>query len=322
MDSADLTIEVRVTKRGEAQAHRTRRTAPVAEGPRVHDRSKPRLLDPSAPVLRELGIADADGRIIPRRADKWRQVEDFLRQLDAVTRDAGPLLPAPGDRPLRLADLGCGNAYLTFAADAHLTASGREVRLLGIDVKAQSADRNAAIAHRLGRDGDVRFVASPIAEAWAAGALGDVAGGPPDVVVALHACDTATDDAVAAAVRSGAPVLLAAPCCHHDLQRQLRDAPSPYGPLTRHGILRERFADVLTDALRAHLLRLLGFRVDVVEFVATAHTPRNVLIRAVRTGAPADVTAWAEYDGLTAAWRVAPRLAVLLADELAAARPA
>ena len=109
---------------------------------------------------------------------------------------------------------------------------------------------------------------------------------PADLVLALHACDTATDEALARAVRWGARVVLAAPCCHHDVQRQLRAAapPHPYGPLVRHGILRERFADALTDALRAALLRLLGYRVEVVEFVDSQHTPRNTLIRAVRTG--------------------------------------
>jgi hypothetical protein len=138
-----------------------------------------------------------------------------------------------------------------------------------------------------------------------------------DVVLALHACDTATDEALARAVRWAAPVVLASPCCHHDIQRQLvGDSPHPYGAVTRHGILRERLADVLTDALRAAVLRMLGYRVDVVEFVGSEHTPRNTLIRAVRTGAGAPPEVLADYRELTAAWGVTPHLAVLLADEL------
>jgi hypothetical protein len=139
----------------------------------------------------------------------------------------------------------------------------------------------------------------------------------PDVVLALHACDTATDDALARAVDWQASLVLAAPCCHHDIASQLRtaEAPAPYAMLTRHGILRERFADTLTDALRASLLRREGYRVDVVEFVESAHTPRNTLLRAVRTGARG-AGAVEEYDELLAAWGVRPRLGELLGGGL------
>ena len=137
-----------------------------------------------------------------------------------------------------------------------------------------------------------------------------------DVVLALHACDTATDDALARAVAWQAPVVLAAPCCHHDVQRQLDRArsaglrpPGPHAALVRYPILRERFADVLTDSLRASLLRVHGYRVDVVEFVDSAHTPRNLLLRARRTGVPGPR---ADYDALTAQWGVTPALAKLL----------
>ena len=134
------------------------------------------------------------------------------------------------------------------------------------------------------------------------------------MVLALHACDTATDEALARAVRWGAPWVLAAPCCHHDIAAQLRRSrrPTPYEPLTRHGILRERFADVLTDALRAALLRLHGYQVDVVEFVDSAHTPRNLLLRARRAGTPATAAQRAEYADLVAAWRLTPALQRLL----------
>ena len=136
------------------------------------------------------------------------------------------------------------------------------------------------------------------------------------MVLALHACDTATDEALARAVDWGARLVLAAPCCHHDITAQLRRAPTPapYALLTRHGILRERFADTLTDGLRASLMRLQGYRVDVMQFVESQHTPRNTMLRAVRTGGP--VTGGnvrREYDELVAAWGLTPRLAVLLA---------
>jgi hypothetical protein len=152
-------------------------------------------------------------------------------------------------------------------------------------------------------------VEAPISEAPVEGA---------DLVLALHACDTATDEALARAVRWQASVLLAAPCCHHDLQRQLMHAkaPKPYGMLTRHGILRERFADSLTDAFRAAILRLAGYRVEVIEFVESRHTPRNSLIRAVRTGAPPPAQLRDEYARLVGDWHVTPALATLLGSHL------
>jgi hypothetical protein len=167
--------------------------------------------------------------------------------------------------------------------------------------------RNSALADELGMDG-LTFEAGTIARAQ------PLSGESPDIVLALHACDTATDEALARAVRWGARWVLAAPCCHHDIAAQLRaaDPPEPYGPLTRHGILRERFADTLTDALRAALLRLHGYKVDVVEFVDSAHTPRNLLLRGRLTGAAPTERQRAEYADLVDAWRVEPALASLL----------
>ena len=137
----------------------------------------------------------------------------------------------------------------------------------------------------------------------------------PEVVLALHACDTATDEALARAVEWRAPLILAAPCCHHDIASQLRrlPTPAPYAMLTRHGILRERFADTLTDGLRSSLLRTQGYRVDVMQFVESQHTPRNTLLRAVRTDvADTGGDVRKDYDELVTMWGVAPKLASLL----------
>ena len=305
--------QMRVTKKNEALIHTTARasgSAPggAAAGPvdRSHDKPKERLLAEDHPVLRELGISDAQGRIKPSRQAKYRQVEEFLRLLDASVTDAikaGHLRRPTADDPLRIVDLGCGNAYLTFAAQAHLGAK-LPVHLTGVDVKQQSRDHNTAVAERLGLDMD--FAVGTIAEARLEQA--------PDVVLALHACDTATDEALARAHEWQAALVLAAPCCHHDIAAQLRKArtPAPYAMLTRHGILRERFADTLTDAVRAAILRLLGYRVDVVEFVESEHTPRNTLLRAVRTGGVVKGgSVRKEYDDLVATWTIRPHLAVL-----------
>jgi SAM-dependent methyltransferase len=308
VETTGETVQLRVTKTGAAQVHRSD-AGPVAVATvRAHDRVKPRFVDPAEPFVQALGITDAEGRVKPSRQDKFRQVEEFVRVLDATLAGA----PVAADRPLQVVDLGCGNAYLTLAAYAWLhDIRGLAVDLVGVDVRPAARARNTALADRLGWSERVRFVEGTILDAPVEAA---------DVVLALHACDTATDEALARAVRWRAPLVLAAPCCHHDVARQLRSAapPWPYALLTRHGVLRERFADTLTDALRAAVLRLLGYRVDVVEFVPSRHTPRNSLLRAVRTGAAAAPERVAEYDALVRAWHLRPELARLLAAELAA----
>lgn len=306
VETATETVQLRVTKSGDA-AVSTKAVAAVVPD-RGHDRAKPRLLAEDDPVLRALGISDAEGRVKPSRRAKYRQVEEFLRELAASVEDAiatGRLAPT-AERPLQVVDLGCGNAYLTFAAHAWLSrVRGLPVRTVGVDVKEQSRAHNTGVAEQLGIAADISFVVAGI---------DDVAlDATPDVVLALHACDTATDDALARGVGWDATLILAAPCCHHDVSRQLRDSPTPapYALLTKDGILRERFADTLTDALRAALLRTRGYRVEVVEFVGSEHTPRNTLIRAVSTGT-ASAAADAEYADLTTTWTITPRLAELL----------
>jgi SAM-dependent methyltransferase len=313
VDTTEATLQMRVTKKGDALLHTRRRdrdtAAPVPE--RAHDRAKRRLLDAGDPVLHAIGITDHEGNVKPSRNAKYRQVEEFLRILDATVDTAlasGRLHRPTAGAPLRVVDLGCGNAYLTFAAFAYLSGP-REmpVRMVGVDVRPRSHRHNAELAADLGYDRDLVFVEGSIADAET--------GLSPDVVLALHACDTATDEALARAVRWQAPVVLAAPCCHHDLQRQLgaAAAPSPYRLVLQHGILRERMADVLTDTLRAALLRQHGYRVDVVEFVGSRHTPRNVLLRAVRTDAPPTDQTRREYADLVRQWGVRPALDRMLA---------
>ncbi|KRC52688.1 MULTISPECIES: class I SAM-dependent methyltransferase [unclassified Nocardioides] len=305
VETTTQTLSLRVTKKGDAAVHTAARAADEPVPERSHDRAKERMLPEDDPLFAALGLADAKGRIKPSRMAKYRQVEDFLRILDRSVADArarGHLRRPTESDPLRIVDLGCGNGYLTFAAHRFLSEQrGIPVRLTGVDVKEQSRDHNASVAAGLGID--AHFVAGTIGEAE----LPE----PPDVVLALHACDTATDDALARAVGWEAALVLAAPCCHHDIAAQLRrgEPPAPYTSLVRDGILRERFADTLTDALRALLLRQRGYRVDVMEFVDSQHTPRNTLLRAVRTGGAQSAQ---EYDDLVAAWGVRPRLGELL----------
>jgi SAM-dependent methyltransferase len=305
------TIQVRVTKKGDALVHRSAATRDLAEA-RGHDRVKERLIPLDEPFLRELGVTDAQGALKPSRERKYRQVEEFVRALDVAIEAARTAGAIPGDagRPLRVVDLGCGNAYLTFAAAAYLARRGVRAEFVGVDVKAQSRAHNTAVAERLGVADTLSFVEGSIADA--------VLEEPPDVVLALHACDTATDDALARAVGWGSGLVLAAPCCHHDVARQLRSVtpPTGYQEVLRHGILRERLADTLTDAFRANLLREHGYRVDVIDFVESRHTPRNTLIRAVRTGHVSE-RATRDQDALVASWGVRPALADRIGDHSA-----
>ena len=316
VETSTETHQLRVTKKLDALLHTSPRKVDEQQStPRHHDRAKPRLLPEDDPVLAALGIADEQGRIKPSRQAKYRQVEEFLRDLAPAIDDAmssGRLRTPTRQEPLRVVDLGCGNAYLTFAAHRYLShVRGLPVHTTGVDVKVQSREHNLAVAASLGLAGDMEFVQGDIGSAEL--------DATPDVVLALHACDTATDDALARAVTWNAGLVLAAPCCHHDVAAQLRRAPTPppYALLTRSGILRERFADTLTDAVRAAVLRLVGYRVEVIEFVDSKHTPRNTLLRAVRTGSAPSLEGRRELEELTRTWGVHPKLAELLSDRLA-----
>lgn len=265
------------TTAGETTIRRNRRGQPVvtrqaapAPPPNTlcHDRRKRRLLPEgdAPPFLHRLGLSGADGRVLSARYDKYRQINRFLEIVDEV---AGEL---PDKSSLRIVDFGSGKAYLTFALYDYFTRiRHRDVDLVGLDIKADVVASSNQAAHDLGFD-HLRFEVGDISSYRAAE--------PADMVVSLHACDTATDDALARAVRWRAGVILAVPCCQHELYAQI--AGDEFRPLLAHGLLKERFAALLTDALRVTLLEGAGYRVSVVEFVDAEHTPKNLMIRAVR----------------------------------------
>lgn len=299
VESLSEAFSLRITKSGDALVSIEKRQS---EQNLSHDKKKERLLDSHDPYLREVGIADAQGVIKPSRQDKYKQVEEFLRLLSPTLNaaiEAGQIHTPSMENPLRITDLGCGHAYLTFAAHQYLMNSGVPVIVTGIDMRADSRDRNNAIAEKLGITSTILFKAEEISKTTVDSA---------DVAIALHACDTATDDAIAWAVNGGAKLLLIAPCCHHDIQKQIDSAPEPWGALTKFGLMKERLGDLLTDLFRAQLLRIAGYRVEIIEFVAGEHTPRNLMIRAVKTGAKADQLDIDRYLQFTGQWGVNPAL--------------
>ncbi len=300
-------MTIRITKKQDALVHFDKS---ALQQNLEHDRAKARLLDPSDPFLRSVGISDSAGNIKPSRQDKYKQVEEFLRLLAPTLTSAietGHIKAPTKEKPLSIVDLGCGHAYLTFAAHQYLMSQGMFVKVVGVDVRQESRTRNAAIAKELGISSTIEFRAEEIKSS----AIDYV-----DVAIALHACDTATDDAIAWAAQNGAKVLLVAPCCHHDLQSQIKQSPEPWGLLTKHGLMKERLADLLTDALRAQILKIIGYRTDVIEFVGGEHTPRNIMIRAVKTGTKPDQIDIDTYHQMLAQWKVKPILAELLEDEI------
>ena len=303
LEQTHQSISVRITKKGEALVHResTEREQELA-----HDRSKSRLLDPSDPYLIAIGISDSQGNLKASKSDKYKQVEEFLRLLTPTLTGAikaGHIAQPSDAKPLTIVDLGCGHAYLTFAAHQYLRSQGMAVKVIGIDVRTAARDRNNEIAQQLGISSTIEFRAEEIADTTLTSA---------DIAIALHACDTATDDAIAWAINSDAKLALIAPCCHHDIQAQMHEAPEPWSIITRNGIMKERLGDLLTDGLRMQIMKLRGYRVEAIEFIGGEHTPRNLMIRAVKTGAGADVSEKQRYDEMLALWKVKPALASLI----------
>ncbi len=303
LEQTHQSISVRITKKGEALVHResTEREQELA-----HDRTKSRLLDPSDPYLIAIGISDNQGNLKASKSDKYKQVEEFLRLLTPTLTSAikaGHIAQPSDAKPLTIVDLGCGHAYLTFAAHQYLRSQGMAVKVIGIDVRTAARDRNNEIAQQLGISTSIEFRAEEIADTTLASA---------DIAIALHACDTATDDAIAWAINSDAKLALIAPCCHHDIQAQMHEVPEPWSIITRNGIMKERLGDLLTDGLRMQIMKLRGYRVEASEFIGGEHTPRNLMIRAVKTGAGADASEKQKYDQMLALWKVKPALASLI----------
>jgi len=299
VESTTESYSVRISKKDEALVTIGR---VKLERDLTHDRQKQRLLPEDNRIFALLGMHDGHKRIKPSKMDKYRQVEEFLRLLKpTLDNEVG------AQSEISIVDLGCGHAYLTFAVQEYLNSATQKVKVLGVDEREESKRHNDQIANSLGAD--AQFLVSKIA---------DTPVQAVDIAIALHACDTATDDSIAWAVKNSAKVIMLAPCCHHDLQAQIDLVPEPWSLLTRHGVVSERLIDLMTDSLRAQILKLLGYRVDIVEFIGGEHTPRNIMIRAVKTGVKVDPAEVDRYQAMLADWKIAPHLAELLKSELSA----
>ena len=306
-------LHVRVTKKGHALVSRSAATSrEVSILP--HDRVKrtPLASFDSSALLRALGISDGSGAIRASMRGKYDQVNEFLRIVGEVVRGEAE---KPRERPFTVVDCGCGKAYLTIALYHYLVHSVGmgDVRVIGIDRRADVVSSAQKAAESLGVAERVEFV-----EADLEGFKPREADFRADMVVSLHACDTATDEAMAKGVEWKARHVLAAPCCQHELQKSLASgrAPSSFSALVRQPILRERMCDLLTDAFRASIMRILGYRVSVVEFVSGEATMRNVMLKCEYGAKPGRADAVGEYLSLRDFWNVAPWLETRLAQRL------
>jgi len=297
VETQSFTANVLVSKKGTITIKK--KVNASAKQPKIslsHNRKKKYILEEGIPVpfLIDLGVMTQNGNIVNAHYDKFRQINRFLEYIEDIL----PSLPT--DRELRILDFGCGKSYLTFAIYYYLKVlKGYPVRITGLDLKEDVIRHCNELAVKYGYD-KLEFLCGDIAYYDGCSQV--------DMVVTLHACDTATDYALAKAVGWGAKVILSVPCCQHELNKQMKN--DLLSPVLHYGILKERMAALMTDGLRAQILEANGYRTQILEFIDMAHTPKNLLIRAVYNGHCADNKA--QINELLAAFDVNPTLYRLL----------
>ena len=262
----DVTIDY--NRKGEPRLT-IRRARRAAAEPQQHDRAKAYSVSPDRPYLAALGVSDHEGRVKPTMQGKYRQINRFIEIVDGLIADPS----IESSAPLTIVDIGSGKGYLTFALYDYLTnVRAMACRVTGIEVRADMVELCTRLASELG------FTALSFTNAEARHAEASA-----DVVIALHACDTATDDAMLIGLGAGARLIVTAPCCQHEIAPQLSSAHGELEGLLKYPLLRQRQADLLTDAARALLLEASGYKVKIIEFVSTEHTAKNILIAASRS---------------------------------------
>ena len=286
-----------VSKKGKVTIKEKRQSKGVKGPTLAHNKKKQYLLEEGRPIdfLVDLGVMTAEGKVVHARYDKFRQINRFLEFIEDV-------LPAlPKDREVVILDFGCGKSYLTFAMYYYLNVcQGLDIRITGLDLKEDVIRHCSALAKKYGYD-KLEFIKGDIARYEGQKQV--------DMVVTLHACDTATDYALYKAVRWNARVILSVPCCQHELNGQIES--EKLAPVLRYGLLKERIAALITDGLRAELLEQQGYQTQILEFIDMEHTPKNILIRAVKR--PGSVQKSREaYESCTTALHVRPTLERLL----------
>ena len=281
--STEGDVALQFSKKREARLVRGKATF-TARPDTGHDRAKDYHVDPAAAYLAALGISDAKGIVKPSMFAKFKQINHFIEIIDDLLRETD----LAAGNSVRVADIGSGKGYLTFALFDYLRGRiGAGLTVAGIEVRDDLVAFCNRVAEAQGFSG-LSFVARPASE----GLEGSV-----DILIALHACDTATDDAIYEGISAGAALIVTAPCCQHELAPQIK-AKGDLEGLLKFGLFKQREADLLTDAARCLLLEAAGYQVKVIEFVSTEHTAKNVMLAAVRSARVDRAAARREYQAL------------------------
>lgn len=261
-------VHALVSKKGKVTVKTAKNSCAKKQVDLSHNRAKKYILNPEVkvPFLVDLGVQTQDGKIVNSRYDKFRQINRFLEFIEDI-------LPAlPKDREVVILDFGCGKSYLTFAMYYYLHELKKyDIRIVGLDLKKDVIDHCNKLKEQYGYE-KLTFLAGDIAEYEGVSQV--------DMVVTLHACDTATDYALDKAVRWGAKVILSVPCCQHEVNGQIEN--EFLAPVLKYGLIKERMSALFTDAIRANLLEEAGYQVQILEFIDMEHTPKNILIRGVK----------------------------------------
>lgn len=271
----DIVVNILVSKKGKITINRKKSAARLIESKSVkvndlsHNRTKHYILEEGIPVpfLIDLGVMNTKGDVLKPRYDKFRQINRFLEFVKDIVREL------PRNREINIIDFGCGKSYLTFAIYYYYLRElcGLDVRITGLDLKKDVINKCNQLSEKYGYDKLI----------FKLGDIADYEGqNNVDMVVTLHACDTATDYALYKAVSWNAKVILSVPCCQHEINKQIKN--EMMSPVLNYGILKDRMSAIMTDAIRAEVLKIKGYHTEILEFIDMEHTPKNLLIRAVR----------------------------------------
>ena len=297
LESTTKTVNVLVSKKGTVTIKQKVQKNEVKPKELSHNRKKRYILEAgdAIPFLVDLGVQTKDGKIVNSRYDKFRQINRFLEFIQDIVENL------PKGRELTIVDFGCGKSYLTFAMYHYLKVmKGFDIRVIGLDLKEDVIAYCNELKDKYGYE-KMSFTTGDIASYTGVDAV--------DMVVTLHACDTATDYALEKAVKWGASVILSVPCCQHELNHQMKN--EELSAVLKYGLLKERIAALITDGLRAEMLEQCGYDTQVLEFIDMEHTPKNILIRGVKRTKEREIN-FEKYDNCCKALHVDPMLGKLL----------
>lgn len=300
LESATKTVNVLVSKKGTVTIKQKMQKKEMTHKELSHNRKKRYILEEgeAIPFLVDLGVQTKEGKIVNSRYDKFRQINRFLEFIQDIVEDL------PKGRELTIVDFGCGKSYLTFAMYHYLKVmKGFDIRVIGLDLKEDVIAYCNELKEKYGYD-KMSFTTGDIASYTGVDAV--------DMVVTLHACDTATDYALEKAVKWGASVILSVPCCQHELNYQMKN--EALSAVLKYGLLKERIASLITDGLRAEMLEQWGYDTQVLEFIDMEHTPKNILIRGVKRNKSREAD-FAKYDQCCRTLHVDPTIGKLLRKE-------